>query len=151
MSFFRSYFQPGKAAVSQTAKEKQPLDNVGDPAPASSNRSIASSSGDDRYSRRSTYYPAGDFRNQTSDEIIDIKCDVMVNYLHQQQLESMWSTGGPGEGVVLKKLKDRFTCCPDDLSLYRGELFDAVSALNVKASQRTLQSEGLGSYEDRLP
>ena len=66
------------------------------------------------------------------DDITEIKCDVMVNWLHKQQMENMWTNGGVGEGVVLKKARDSYTCCPRDLEDYRGEFFDAVSRLNVK-------------------
>lgn len=58
----------------------------------------------------------------------------MVNYLHQQQLEHMWSDGTPGEGVVLKKSRDQYTSCPAELSQYEGGFFDAARKLNVKVS-----------------
>ena len=58
----------------------------------------------------------------------------MVNYLHQQQLEHMWSDGTPGEGVILKKSRDQYTSCPAELSQYEGGFFDAARKLNVKVS-----------------
>ena len=63
---------------------------------------------------------------------MEIKADVMVNWLHQQQLERMWTNGGQGEGVILKKNRDNFTSCPQELQHYRGDLFDAVQKLNVR-------------------
>lgn len=63
---------------------------------------------------------------------MEIKADVMVNWLHQQQLERMWTNGGVGEGVVLKKGRDAYTACPAELSNHRGDLFDAVTRLNVR-------------------
>jgi hypothetical protein len=89
-------------------------------------------------SRAPSTYPEGDFRNGGMDDIIEIKCDVMVNWLHQQQLELMWTTGAPGEGVVLKKTRDAFTSCPYELSSERGDLFDAVRRLNVRVCLQTL-------------
>lgn len=85
-----------------------------------------------RQSRPASIYPEGDFRRSAITQVIDIKCDVMVNWLHQQQLESMWTSGGPSEGVVLKKSRDSFTCCPPELSDTRTDFYDAVRALNVK-------------------
>ena len=85
-----------------------------------------------RASRPGSIYPAGDFRNSHIDEIVDMKCDVMVNYLHQQQLELMWTAGGMDEGVVLKKSRDRFVSCPPEMEQNPGELFDAVRELNVR-------------------
>ena len=67
---------------------------------------------------------------------MEIKCDVMVNWLHAQQLENMWSNGGIEEGVVLKRAKDSYTSCPAELSMIRGRLFDAVQRLNVKVAPR---------------
>ena len=87
----------------------------------------------------------GDFRNSTMDEITDIKCDVMVNWLHQQQLEAMWASDGPGEGVVLKKTRENFTCCPGDLANYRNDFFDAVRALNVRVCSLRVSLVSLSS------
>ena len=89
-------------------------------------------------SRPASIYPTGDFRNAAFDEITDIKSDVMVNWLHHQQLESLWTNGAPDEGVVLKKVRDQYTSCPADLSQYPGGLFDAVRKLNVRVSLCTL-------------
>ena len=63
---------------------------------------------------------------------MEVKADVMINWLHQQQLEKMWANGGQSEGVVLKKSRDNYTCCPPELAHYQGDLFDAVRALNVR-------------------
>ena len=139
MNAFKSYLQPSKGDTATSKKQKKSGRWSKKKGQSASNADALDSEQDggggnsgDQTPR--AIYPAGDFRNQAVDEILDIKCDVMVNWLHQQQLESMWSTGGPGEGVVLKKAKDNFTCCPSDLSHYRGDFYDAVSALNVKVS-----------------
>src|SRR3954470_16893561 len=63
-------------------------------------------------SRPTSTYPEGDFRNGPRESVLDIKSDVMVSYLHQQQLEKMSANGAPGEGVILKKSKGNFTCFP---------------------------------------
>jgi hypothetical protein len=77
-------------------------------------------------------YPEGDFRNTPKENILDIKCDVMVSWLYQQQLERLWGNGGNGEGVVLKKSRERYTAYPDVLMRERGGLYDQIVALNVK-------------------
>ena len=66
------------------------------------------------------------------DDIMEIKCDVMVSWLHKQQMENMWTNGGVGEGVVLKKSRDSYTACPKELEYERDAFFDAVHHLNVK-------------------
>ena len=130
MKSFKSYLKPGKAAAKEKESAAQEMTTV---QQGTRTGSIAPSiNGTPRTSRPASLYPAGDFRNSALEEIIDIKCDVMVNWLHQQQLESMWSSGSSGEGVVLKKTRDNFTCCPSELAESRGEFYDAVRMLNVR-------------------
>jgi hypothetical protein len=56
------------------------------------------------------------------ESIFDIKADVMVSWLHQQQLERLWSANMSGEGVVLKKARDNFTSSPPMLRNEAGGL-----------------------------
>jgi hypothetical protein len=82
--------------------------------------------------QNSSKYPVGDFRNQTSEEINDIKCEVMVNWLHSQQEEKLWISDGQEEGVVLKKSKGMYTCSPIKLETEVNGLFKAIQEMNVK-------------------
>lgn len=84
------------------------------------------------WSRPASLYPAGDFRNSQHEEINEIKCDVMVNWLYQQQMERLWTAGGVDEGVVLKKSRGAYTCCPADITEEPYGLFKAVETLNVR-------------------
>jgi hypothetical protein len=77
-------------------------------------------------------YPQGDFRNSALEEVLDIKSDVMVNWLHQQQMEKLWTSDMPSEGVVLKKTRGNYTCSPGILHREVGGLFDQVVAMNVR-------------------
>lgn len=100
----------------------------GSPAPTLSNgRSPLTS-------RPSSIFPEGDFRNTNRETVLDIKADVMVTWLNQQQLEKLWSSNLPNEGVVLKKARDNFTCSPPALRNQSGGFFDQVIALNVRVS-----------------
>jgi|SRR5579871_429614 len=83
-------------------------------------------------SRPSSLYPVGDFRNSPQEEINDIKCEVMVNWLHSQQEEKLWTSGDEEEGVVLKKSRGMYTCAPADLAEEQAGFFQAVQTLNVK-------------------
>lgn len=56
----------------------------------------------------------------------------MVNWLHSQQEEKIWTGREEGEGVVLKKSRGAYTCAPSSLAHEDGGLLDAVKALNVK-------------------
>ncbi|CZR60536.1 uncharacterized protein PAC_10432 [Phialocephala subalpina] len=83
-------------------------------------------------SRPSSLYPAGDFRNAARESILDIKSDVMVNWLHQQQLEKLWAVENGNEGVILKKGKGDFACSP---AVLRHNIFyDQVIAMNVRCA-----------------
>lgn len=64
----------------------------------------------------------------------DLKCDVMVNWLYQQQMERLWTAGGIDEGVVLKKARGAYTCCPADITEEPYGFFKAVETLNVRVS-----------------
>lgn len=108
------------------------------PSPLSRNSSYQGSSqpssrpGTPRAKRPQSQYPDGDFRNSSIADLAELKADVMCNWLYQQQVEKMWSSSGKGEGVMLKKARDDYMCCPRNLRAERGSLFDAVKKLNVK-------------------
>lgn len=91
-------------------------------------------------SRRTLLYPQGDFRNSSTPDLRDLKADMMCNWLHQQQIERMWTTNGLEEGVMLKKAKDDYKCAPEDLSSRSDGIYDAVRRLNVKVRGATIRS-----------
>lgn len=64
----------------------------------------------------------------------DLKCEVMVSWLHQQQLERLWYEGTDEEGIVLKKSKGIYACCPEAVGRGEMEFHKATEALNVKVS-----------------
>lgn len=100
-------------------------------------------------SRPSSIFPVGDFRSGDSGSILDIKTDVMVNWLHQQQMERLWSSEFPGEGVVLKKARGSFACSPPKL---RSEAFyDNVVAMNVRVNIDFSLSFGVANPLNSVP
>lgn len=142
MKGFKTYFHPAekKKAAAAAASGVEMTNSPSSPAtPAFSGAVTPAYSG----SRPASLYPSGDFRNSTLDDIMEIKADVMVNWLHQQQLERMWTNGGLGEGVVLKKGRDTYTSCPGELSDHQGDLFDAVSRLNVRVRSFYPNTDGI--------
>jgi len=60
------------------------------------------------------------------------KCDIMVKFLRQRQMEKLWSNSDIEEGVVLKRGKGDFVCQPSELLLAGNGLFEQVKRLNVK-------------------
>lgn len=126
MNFIKSYLKP---------REKD--GSVPDNAPSGAVSTTVLPSGmstPTSSSNRSSYYPNGDFRNAPKKEILDVKIDVMVNWLHQRQMQKMWYNGGLEQGVILKKSRDEFVCCPNELSEVPGGFRDAVKSLNVRVS-----------------
>jgi len=65
-------------------------------------------------------------------ELLDMRTNVMCNWLFQQQLEKQWIVDKTTEGIIMKKTRDDFVCCPRELPTTSRELFDAVKRLNVK-------------------
>lgn len=68
-----------------------------------------------------------------------VKCEVMIQYLRQRQIEKLWTDGNPNEGVVLKRAKNDFVAQPPELAQQVFGLFDEIRKLNVKVKQRFLQ------------
>jgi hypothetical protein len=130
--------QPLSTATSETPSRTRPPTMHGkDDTPTSQSSSALGENDYLRpttpiFSNRTSIYPTGDFRNSSMPDINDMKTEIMCNYLHQQQLKKMWSNGSHEEGVLLKRSKDDYTCCPPDLQLQRNGLFDAVKKLNVR-------------------
>ncbi|GAB7358644.1 hypothetical protein MBLNU230_g3874t1 [Neophaeotheca triangularis] len=132
-----SYFAPQKAKAKADAKNavtdngpagamnEKPLEMVNSQSPHGGSINL---------SRPASLYPTGDFRNSQAGEINEIKCDVMVNWLYQQQMERLWTAGGHDEGVVLKKARGAYTCCPADLVGEPFGFFKAIETLNVKSA-----------------
>ncbi|KAH8169966.1 glycosyl transferase family group 2 domain-containing protein [Sarocladium implicatum] len=74
-------------------------------------------------------------RSGTSSAMLeDIKHEVMVNYLYQQQCSHLWVSDGSGEveGVLLRKSRGHYMACPPQLGNSPFAL--ACSALNVQCA-----------------
>jgi hypothetical protein len=69
---------------------------------------------------------------QSSTFLDDIKHEVMVNYLYQQQCSHLWVSDGSGEieGVLLRKSRNTYMACPPQLG--NSPFAAACAALNVQ-------------------
>ncbi|KAI1363724.1 glycosyl transferase family group 2-domain-containing protein [Xylaria arbuscula] len=147
MSFLKSYFAPGKgqdggekkghdkkpAPITEasvhhlSAGGAAPLPTPNFSMPGTPARSLMGS-------RPASLYPTGDFRN-ARESLLDVKSDVMCSWLYQQQLERQYATGIlPGEGVVLKKGRNNYACCPPQLRDMQNSLYDMAMELNVRCA-----------------
>lgn len=143
MNTLRGYFHPSSKKPSKRREngEKAVLPSSLEMTTTPPQGSINSTPmGSPLVSRPASLYPEGDFRNDTRENIIDIKADVMVTFIHQQQREKVWYSEAPNEGVVLKKGRKDFTCSPDSLRLERNGLFEQVATLNVRVSHLLRQT-----------
>lgn len=70
--------------------------------------------------------------NQSSYMLDEIKHEVMVNYLYQQQCSQLWVSDGSGEieGVLLRKSRGQYMACPPQL--VHSPFAQACAALNVQ-------------------
>lgn len=82
-------------------------------------------------------------RSFQSSHMEDIKHEVMVNYLYQQQCSHMWVSDQSGhfEGVLLRKHRGNYMTCPPDLA--GSEFLRACSSLNVQVSLLNLTCRGV--------
>ena len=64
----------------------------------------------------------------------DIKHEVMVNYLHQQQCSHLWVSDGSGEceGIMLRKARNDYLSCPSQL--VKSTFGHACAELNVQSA-----------------
>jgi hypothetical protein len=137
----KSYLAPGRKADMKAVNndtelnEKTPAAATGTSTPQYLAPSGPVSGAATPYgSRPASMFPEGDFRNHAREEILDIKCDMMVNNLYSQQMELLWTAGGYDEGILLKKSRGKYACCPSDLESEPVGFFKAVETLNVRVS-----------------
>lgn len=71
----------------------------------------------------------------------DIKHEVMVNYLYQQQCSHLWVSDGSGEveGVLLRKTRGDYMACPASLSY--SPFANACAQLNVQVCSPCLTNK----------
>lgn len=84
-------------------------------------------------SRRTSF--AGSMRSYTSYSLIeDMKHEVMVNHLFQQQCAKMWigDVSGEIEGIIIKKRKGNYLACPPALT--QSSLAYYCSIMNVQVA-----------------
>jgi hypothetical protein len=81
----------------------------------------------------------------------DIKHEVMVNYLFQQQCSALWVGDGSGnlEGVMLRKARNFYMSCPPQL--VDSPFGIACAALNVQACLHLIEPNALLLTSIRWP
>lgn len=138
MGLFKAYIRPSAPEVRELGRISTPTQKPLSQTPESAAHSKVSSSFEGLTStsvQDSPYHkpvlPTTGYQI-SSNAIHELKADVMVAWLHQRQLEKLWTKNGIGEGIILKKSKDDYTCCPSDLKSEPEGIYEAVKLLNVK-------------------
>ncbi|KAL2022966.1 hypothetical protein VTK56DRAFT_4181 [Thermocarpiscus australiensis] len=88
-----------------------------------------------RHSSRPQSISGRSARSTVSSVLLDdIKHEVMVNYLYQQQCSNLWVSDGSGEieGVLLRKSRGQYMACPPQLG--NSPFAMACAALNVQCA-----------------
>lgn len=88
-------------------------------------------------SKRASSISARSTRSYSSSIFVDdIKHEVVVNYLYQNQLGKNWVVDGSGEteGAIVRRSRNEYVACPE--ALLESPLAAAVKALNVPVSHR---------------
>lgn len=88
-----------------------------------------------KFSSRPQSISARSTRSNMSSMMLDeIKHEVMVNYLYQQQCSHLWVSDGSGEveGVLLRKTRGHYMACPPQLG--NSAFAQACAALNVQCA-----------------
>lgn len=137
----KSYFTPGKPTDDGHLETQSHFQAVSEARPPIKDDHTSSSSQHDMPlpaspfpSRPASLYPPGEVGSRSYDDLSEIKSDVMVTWLYQQQVEKMWTFSDHEEGVILKKARGTYTSCPSDIMAEPSGFFQAVQELNVRVS-----------------
>ncbi|KAK4157392.1 glycosyl transferase family group 2-domain-containing protein [Chaetomidium leptoderma] len=87
-----------------------------------------------RYGSRPQSISGRSMKSTGSSVLDEIKHEVMVNYLYQQQCSHLWVSDGSGEieGVLLRKARGQYMACPPQLG--NSPFAQACAALNVQCA-----------------
>ena len=67
------------------------------------------------------------------EEMSDTRCEIMVSWLHQQQIEKTWfDSRARDQGVVLKRSKGDYVSCPENVADEPDGFRRAIEMLNVR-------------------
>jgi len=128
MSFLKSYLVPKKT---QQKADSKPVENT----PSEKTSKTPMPFPDSITTGNNSPWASGPVSLAPGEEMSDTRCEIMVSWLHQQQIEKTWfDIHADDEGVVLKKSKGEYVCCPEHVAEVPDGFCRAVEALNVRVS-----------------
>jgi hypothetical protein len=127
MKAFKGYLKSGGPSTApQTRPEVVEISTLS-PSRASHNR----------WTQRS-HSSYGNSILRDASEIKAMKTEVMTEWLYKQQRLKLWASSGPEEGIILKRGRGEYTCCPENLQEAKGGLYDQVVLMNVRVCAPSL-------------
>lgn len=85
--------------------------------------------------RVGTISPGGQTARGSLESLRCIRNDVMANYLYQQATQkSLLVSGQSWQGVVLKRARGDYACCPPQLAEIKNGLYSAVLKMNIRCA-----------------
>ncbi|PHH92996.1 hypothetical protein CDD83_2485 [Cordyceps sp. RAO-2017] len=139
----KDYFKAGKAEPAPATQDAPPPTQRPPPSTGSEKPPQMGRSGNDMellpptprfHSRPQSSSGRSTPSTHSSMFLDDIKHEVMVNYLYQQQCSQLWVSDGSGEveGVLLRKARGHYMACPPQLGASAFAL--ACSAMNLQCA-----------------
>lgn len=144
----KNYFKPAPAPASQPAMSSL-APPMSEKAPSHlGNTFEMSAPASPRFgSSRASLAPS----TNSSTYVDEIKHEVMVNYLYQQQCSHLWVNDNSGEfeGVLLRKSRNTYMACPPQLA--NSTFGMACAALNVQVRVVQQVCVKTKAYQPSLP
>ena len=133
--YFRAGGKPAALAAACPAPAMKMVEKAPQaPPPHRQNTAQGNAIGYDSRTASSRASLAPSVRSGRNSFLDDIKHEVMVNYLYQQQCSHLWVSDGSGvcEGVLLRKARNHYLACPSQLA--NSAFAMACTELNVQVS-----------------
>ncbi|KAI9887885.1 MAG: hypothetical protein M1823_000273 [Watsoniomyces obsoletus] len=144
---FKGYFK-SKAKVREPPAVQHAQEKLERPVPLSTNDGEMGNTPQRGSSRNSA--SGRSIMSMGSQHLDEIKHEVMVNFLYQQQCSRMWigDQSGQLEGVVLRKARGSYLACPPDL--LHSEFQRACVSLNLQVAL-TVNSRVIKTFLQCVP
>lgn len=134
-------FRYSNGPIYRTSIDSSTYPHAESPLPSSS--PMLSSSAPFRPTKLRTPLAFTDHHPGAKVELSDLRVDVICNWLHQKQMQRMWSIGEPDEGVMVRKTRNVYSCCPAALADHPHGLYSAVKEMKAKVVRA---QKPLGEY-----
>lgn len=126
--------QPANEPAAARSHMRSQLSNMSEKPPSSRSGDLELQPPTPRFYSRPSSSGLSTPSNHSSVFLDEIKHEVMVNYLYQQQCSQLWVSDGSGEveGVLLRKSRGHYMACPPQLA--SSPFANACAHLNLQCT-----------------